>query len=65
MCISHRTRKWRSASWRGVPPGSHGTPEAMLTLWIARHGETNWNHTRRYQGQRDIPPEIPQYLPVL
>lgn len=25
------------------------------TLYIVRHGETDWNRDRRYQGQRDIP----------
>ncbi|HHG91038.1 MAG TPA: histidine phosphatase family protein, partial [Devosia sp.] len=24
-------------------------------LFFARHGETDWNRERRYQGQRDIP----------
>lgn len=27
----------------------------MTRLLIVRHGETEWNQTRRYQGQRDIP----------
>lgn len=31
-----------------------GAP-ASLTLYIVRHGETDWNAERRYQGQRDIP----------
>ncbi len=26
-----------------------------LTVYIVRHGETDWNRDRRYQGQRDIP----------
>src|SRR5262245_14035222 len=26
-----------------------------VTLYFVRHGETDWNLTRRYQGQRDIP----------
>lgn len=29
--------------------------QAGLTLYIVRHGETDWNRDRRYQGQRDIP----------
>lgn len=28
--------------------------QAGLTLYIVRHGETDWNRDRRYQGQRDI-----------
>ncbi len=28
---------------------------AGLTLYFVRHGETDWNAERRYQGQRDIP----------
>lgn len=26
-----------------------------VTLYFVRHGETDWNATRRYQGQADIP----------
>jgi probable phosphoglycerate mutase len=26
-----------------------------ITLYFVRHGETEWNRARRYQGQRDIP----------
>jgi broad specificity phosphatase PhoE len=26
-----------------------------ITLYYVRHGETEWNRERRYQGQRDIP----------
>lgn len=29
--------------------------QADVTLYIVRHGETDWNRDRRYQGQRDIP----------
>lgn len=27
----------------------------MMTLWIARHGQTAWNVEKRYQGHSDIP----------
>ncbi len=27
----------------------------MTTIYLVRHGETEWNHTNRYQGDRDVP----------
>ena len=29
--------------------------EAVLELWLVRHGETEWNRTRRVQGSSDVP----------
>ncbi|GHC28752.1 histidine phosphatase family protein [Aidingimonas halophila] len=36
-----------------------------LELVVVRHGLTQWNRERRYQGQRDIPLLIPDALPDL
>jgi len=30
-------------------------PKPGVTLYFVRHGETDWNAARRYQGRRDIP----------
>ena len=29
--------------------------EAVLDLWLVRHGETEWNATKRVQGHSDVP----------
>jgi broad specificity phosphatase PhoE len=34
---------------------AHPRMAAGVTLYFVRHGETDWNAERRYQGQRDIP----------
>lgn len=36
-----------------------------LELVVVRHGVTQWNRERRYQGQRDIPLLLPEALPGL
>ncbi|MFW3616160.1 histidine phosphatase family protein [Billgrantia antri] len=36
-----------------------------LELVVVRHGLTQWNRERRYQGQRDIPLLLPDALPGL
>src|SRR5262249_14102802 len=39
---------------RGAAAGESMLKDGV-TLYFVRHGETDWNRTQRYQGQRDIP----------
>ena len=49
------------APWRRLVAASHGRTDVgglamtQRTIFLVRHGETEWNRVRRYQGWRDSP----------
>src|SRR5436190_14632330 len=49
------TTQTRSRSPRSMARGSLRQDVRVTTLLLARHGETDWNHARRWQGHADRP----------
>lgn len=41
--------------WASMNSGLGPTSMTSFRLYIVRHGETDWNRTRRIQGQKDVP----------